>query len=491
MKIIKTEVFWLSLIIIIAFTVRLYKIDNPIADWHSWRQSDTAAVARNFFKDGYNPFIPKYDDMSGVAEEPIANPERYRFVEFPIYNSLVYFAYFINSGVDERLARLVNIAISLGSLIFVFLISRRYFGKLTGILSAFIFAVLPFNIYFSRVILPDVILVFFGLGAVYFTDKWIFENRKSLFFLSLVFMIGGFLTKPYIVFYFLPLIYSVFKKEGKIWPLPKRYWIFGALAVLPLILWRFWINQHPEGIPASQWLLNGSNIRFKPVFWQWIIQERFGKEILTVFGSVLFAVGLLIKPRLKESAFLHLFLLGNFLFLIVFATGNVQHDYYQTFIIPSLVIFTARGFVLLLEGIPSFLPKLWTIPLAFLFLVMTFYSGWSQVKGLYQINNDSIIKAGKAADRLLPKEAYVVAPYQGDTSFLYQTNRAGLAFVTLPVDELHEKFKIDYFVSVAKDAKTNWVMRKYHVIEEAPEYVIIDLTKQNPDFDYVNDKEPS
>ena len=100
MKILKTEAFWLCLIIIMAFSVRLYRIDNPIADWHSWRQADTAAVARNFYKDGYNPFVPKYDDMSGVAEFPIANPERYRFVEFPIYNSLVYFVYLINGGVD-------------------------------------------------------------------------------------------------------------------------------------------------------------------------------------------------------------------------------------------------------------------------------------------------------------------------------------------------------------------------------------------------------
>ena len=259
---------------------------------------------------------------------------------------------------------------------------------------------------------------------------------------------------------------------------------------MPLIAWRLWINLHPEGIPASKWLLNGNHIRFKPIFWQWIVQDRLGKEILTVFGSILFSIGALIKPRFKESAFLHLFLLGNFLFLIVFATGNVQHDYYQTFIVPALVIFTARGFVLLLEGLSSLLPKLWTIPLAILLLTMTIYTGWEQVKGLYQVNNDSIVKAGKAADRLLPKNARVVAPYMGDTSFLYQTNRVGFAVVPLPIKDLHDWYKIDYFVSVAKDDKTQWVMRKYQTVEETDRYVIVDLTKEKAGFDYINDKEP-
>ena len=35
---------------------RLYRVTGPVADWHSWRQSDTAAVARNFTKFGFDPF---------------------------------------------------------------------------------------------------------------------------------------------------------------------------------------------------------------------------------------------------------------------------------------------------------------------------------------------------------------------------------------------------------------------------------------------------
>jgi hypothetical protein len=54
-------------ILCLAFGLRLYKINNPIADWHSWRQADTAAVARNFDKFGFDILHPRYDDISNIA----------------------------------------------------------------------------------------------------------------------------------------------------------------------------------------------------------------------------------------------------------------------------------------------------------------------------------------------------------------------------------------------------------------------------------------
>ncbi len=490
-NIFKNPAIYLLAILLIAFYVRLYKIDNPVADWHSWRQADTAAVARNFFKESFNPFIPRYDDMSGVSEYPVPNPERFRFVEFPIYNSLVYFGYLINGAVDERVARLISIIFSLGSLVFIYLIAKKYFGEFVGILSSLIFAILPFNIYFSRVILPEPTLVFFSLGMFFFTDRWIRENKIDLMVTSIFFTICAFLIKPMAVFYLLPLIYVFLQTEGKLFPIPKRYFIWGFLSFLPILGWRVWMNRHPEGIPASDWLLNGNGIRFKPAFWRWIIGDRFGREILSVTGTFLFLIGLLVKPALKEGYLLHLLAFSSLLFLVIFATGNVQHDYYQTLIIPALVIFTAKGFKVLFDGIPGFLPRIWTIPLALLFLPLTIYLGWLEVKGLYQINNPVIVEAGRHADQILPKEAVVVAPYNGDTSFLYQVNRPGWAVVGYPVKDLIDMFGVHYFISTTNDAKTAWVMRKYTVLVDNGKYFIIDLTKENPNFDRLNDLEPN
>lgn len=489
-RILKNQYFWLGVVLAFGFWVRLYKIDNPVADWHSWRQADTAAVARNFFKEGFNPFVPKYDDMSGVAEKPIPNPNRYRFVEFPIYGSLVYFSYLFNGGVDEKLARAVSALMSLGSAVFLFLIVRRYWGKFSGLLSSAIFLFLPYNIYFSRVILPEPTFVFFCLGMFYSLDRWIFENKTTLYLSSVLFTAGAFLLKPMAIFYLLPLLYSYRIKEGRWWPIPQRYFLWLVPAFAPFAVWRVWIGRHPEGIPASNWLFNGNHIRFKPAFWRWIIGDRFGREILTVPGTVLFFLGLL--KRVEGRGFvLHLLALSSLFYLIVFATGNVQHDYYQTMIVPALAIFLGRGFQLLIEGIPGFVPRFWTIPLAVLFLSLTFYLGWGEVKGLYQVNNGVIVEAGKEADKILPKNAVVVAPYQGDTAFLYQINRPGWPVVAFPIKDLIDMFGVHYYVSVNYDAKTNWVLRKYQAMEKNAKFVVVDLTKENPGFDRIHDLEPN
>ena len=79
------EYLLLVILLLFAFLVRLYRIDAPLADWHSWRQADTAAVSRSFIKNGYNLLHPRFDDLSSIPSR-LENPQGYRFVEFPIYN---------------------------------------------------------------------------------------------------------------------------------------------------------------------------------------------------------------------------------------------------------------------------------------------------------------------------------------------------------------------------------------------------------------------
>lgn len=487
----KNPLFYLLLILIIGFTLRLYKIDNPVADWHSWRQADTAAVARNFYDEGYNPFFPRGDDMSLISElKRVPNLERYRFVEFPIYPSLVALTYFLNQGVDEELARLVSIMFSLGSAVFLYLIVRRYSSTAHALLSSFVFLTLPFGIYFSRVILPEPSLVFFSLGMFYFLDRWIFENKKSLMLWGIFFTACAFLTKPMAIFFLLPLGYSYYLKEGLKFP-PKRYFFFFIPALIPFILWRFWIANFPEGIPASGWLLNGNGIRFRPAFFRWIVGDRLGREILSIAGGALFFLGLIVKPLNKANYLLHLLTLSSFAYLLVFATGNVQHDYYQYLLMPALSIFLARGVWLLFQGIPLFLPRIITIPLAIFLILITYYLTWNEIKGLYQVNNWSIVKAGQKADEILPKNAIVVAPYQGDSAFLYQINRNGFSFVIMSVEEMMRLYDTNYYVSTSKDTKTAWLMNKYKTLVEGPEYIIIDLKNRNPNFVDLGETEPS
>lgn len=491
LKILADQYFWLSLILIVAFMVRLYKIDSPIADWHSWRQADTAAVTRNFIKFGFNPFLPRYDDMSGISETPVANPNLYRFVEFPIYNIATY-PFYLLFGIYDKYSRLVSVLFSLGSIIFLYLICKRYLGIGISLLISLLYGLLPFNIFFSRTTLPEPTFLFFALGMMYFVDKWIWEEKGPVDLSStairaiwgFIFTAIAFLIKPWAVFFLPPLIYSLLKRFK--FNIPKRFYLL-SLAVLPFIVWRLWILQQPQGIPASSWLMNGDNIRFRPAFWWWIVSERISREILGVTGFVLFIIGLLIKPK-NGNYLLHIWFLSMFSYFVIFATGNVRHNYYQYIFVPVAAVFLTLGFLNLIKGVKEFLPRIWTIALAFLFLPLAFYFSWTQVKGLYQINNPVIVEAGKMADRILPKDAVVVAPYNGDTAFLYQTNRQGWPVSALPLTDLVADYGVTHFISTTRDDKTNWVLRHFQILEDNPKFIIADLTQIKTPLD--GDPEP-
>ncbi len=486
LRILKNQYFWLGLTILLGFWLRLYRINYPLADWHSWRQADTAAVTRNFVKEGFNPFLPIYDDFSGVAEHPIPNLLRLRFVEFPIYNIFVYPLYII-FGVAIAYSRLVSIIFSLGSILFLYLIAKKYTDLITAQIAAITFAILPFNVFFSRTTLPEPTFVFFSLGMIYFLDNWL-ENYKPLWVIcGWIFMAVAFLMKPWAVFFYLPILYYALKKGRNFFL--KKFIPFSFLALLPFIFWRLWILQQPEGIPASNWLLNGDGIRFHPAFWKWIISERIGGEILGATGLFLFFFGLIIKPK-NGKYFLYIWTLSMFLYFIIFATGNVRHNYYQIIFVPVAAVFFAKGFVDLIRGGISFIPRVWTILLALLFYILSFYLSWEQVKGFYQINNPAIVEAGEEADKILPKDAIVVAPYNGDTAFLYQTNRSGWAFESEPVAEMVADFGVTTYISTTYDAKTKWIMKHFNVLEKKDNFVIIDLTKLTTKLDPKSDPEP-
>lgn len=439
-------------LIVLAFFVRLYKIDAPLADWHSWRQADTASVARNFVNNGIDLLHPTYDDISSTQSGQ-DNPKGYRMVEFPIYNAVVAVFTKTNTLPIEVWGRLISGLASIGSLIFLYLIVKKHSDELTALFAAFFFAFIPYNIFFSRTILPEPSMTFAFLGAIYFFDR-------NLIIISAVFASLSLLIKVPAIFFLMPIGYLALSKK-----LYKKisFYIFCLITCVPIILWRLWIQNFPEGIPASSWLLNGGNIRFKGAFFRWIIAERMGKLILAYGGFVLFFLGIIFHS-LKKNIFFYTFLFSSIIYVIVFARGNVQHDYYQIPIIPSLAIFMALG-----------TRELWNrskiILLSLILMLLGF--GWYEIRGDFNINHPEIVEAGIALDKIAPLDALVIAPYDGDTAFLYQTKRKGWP-IGGDIDDKISK-GASYYVSNSYNDETNALMQKYQTIVKTENFVIIKL----------------
>ena len=472
----KIEVGILSLVLFLALALRLYKIDRPIADWHSWRQADTAAVARNFIKEGFNPFIPRYDDMSSQANGK-GNPERYRFVEFPIYNSIIAAVWSV-IGISDISARLVTVFITLGSTIMLYFLVKALSGWQIAALSAFFFATIPYNVFYSSAILPAPLMVFFLLALYLAFINWL-KNEDNKFLLgSIVFANLAILTWPIALFFMLPLLYLALNKyKFKIFT-NYKLWVFALLSILPFAAWRVWMSQFPEGIPNWQFLLNEGGIRFKGSFFRWMIVERIGGIILSVTGFTLFIFGLLKKPQKKENLFYLSWLTGAVLYISVLASGNVRHDYYQVAIIPILAIYMAIGSHFLFNLPDQFFIKSLGKVIALALIAFSFAFGFFEIRGFYWINKPEIVEAGKAVDRLLPKDATVIAPYNGDAAFLYQTNRHGYPIVDRSLEKfIEEGTKYLVSVDVGDDGIQNLV-KHCNVIDKTEKYVIVEMFKE-------------
>jgi len=323
--------------------------------------------------------------------------------------------------------------------------------------------------------MPDPLHVFLSVLSLWLATIWL--ERKNFFWLtvSASALALAILTKPYGLVLGLPIGVLILTNWGKDL---KRTWpkiaIFGILALGPYLLWRWHINRYPEGQFGTAWLFNSTNIRFTGAFFRWIIFERLNKLILGAGGFVLFFVGLFSPKKKKEWLFYLSWLSALAVFIVIIATGNVTHDYYQLPLVPILTILAAKGAEFILNLGEGRAREFFNWGVVVSLVMMTLAFGWFEVRGFYQINNPAIVRAGKVVDQVLPKEARVIAPYNWDPAFLYQTNRWGWPEITDPIEVMVKKGATHY-VSVNYDGKTKEIMNQYSVVEENEEFVIIEL----------------
>lgn len=464
-------------LLVLALFLRLYKIDNPVADWHSFRQADTASVSRNFIDKGVNLLVPTYHDNSNIQSGK-DNPNGYRMVEFPLYNYLHYLVYQAHPawGVDMA-GRLTSVFLSLISIYLVFLIGEKLSGFFVGWLAALFMSVLPFSIYYSRVILPEPLMIVSILASYWYLIKMSesqgFKKRFFLFLSSVLFALA-ILVKPFAVFFALPHAAIIFRSWAKGEIAALDVIIFSIFGLYPFIWWRKHILNYPQGVPASDWLLNSTGIRFRPAWFRWLFGERLGKLILGLYGTGFLTLGLIAKPK-DEGISYWLWAIGILLYFSIVAGGNVQHDYYQAIIIPFICFFLAKGAALMLSLSQTTYSRFLTILMTVTIFVSMLSLSWYEVKGWYQVNNWPIVEAGKEVDRLAPKDAKVIAPYNGDTAFLYQTHRAGWPIGYDIEDKMLKG--ATYYVSVSYDDEARALEKKYTLVEKNDRFIIIKLSK--------------
>ncbi len=448
----KIDFLILTSLILVGFFFRLYKINTPLADLHSWRQVDTAAVARNFVRGGFDLFHPRYDDLSSL-ETAKENPEGYRFVEFPIYNAIFAYAFKLFPILSlEVYGRLTSVFFSLIILAIIYYLTLKEKDRISAFFAAAIYAVFPFFVFFSRTVLPETTALAMAFLSVLFLYLYINGKQNKInYVLSIIFFAAALLIKPTVIFYGFALICLFLIKYGL--SSFKRYdfYLF-AISIIPFVVWRYYISAYPEGIPANGWLITTvntfegpKNVFFKPAFFRWIFYERISNQVFGGFLASFFLLGSIVKTK---KFFLHSLLISAFLYLFTFQGGNVQHEYYQTLILPPLAIFTGLGIGHLIENKKHYLNQFLLYMLLAVVFTFSFFFSFYNVRGFYDYPKD-LVQIANIVNNLTSREDKIVTDRMGDTTFLYLMDRKGSP---APYKEL-DQFKADgykYYVSMNK-----------------------------------------
>src|SRR5258708_24988796 len=162
---------------ILAVAARLILIDQPYIDRWSWRESDVAAIARNFEETGFHFAYPQIDWAGDAAG--------YVGTEFPILPFVAAICYKF-AGVHEWIGRLQAVIFFAASLPFFFLLVREIFGDTTAIWATFFYSFAPLNVFAGRSFMPDVPSLSLALIGLYFFLRWINSDKLPSYFAAAI-----------------------------------------------------------------------------------------------------------------------------------------------------------------------------------------------------------------------------------------------------------------------------------------------------------------
>ncbi len=149
-------------ILMTALAFRLWHIDVPLIDAHSWRQVTNADIARHFAEGSLDLFRPRvsWGGVDGVVG-----------MEFPLLQWLTGVLWRL-TGEAQIVARLVAVVFSIAGVAALYALGARLFGRAAGLASAALMAVAPSITFFGRSFLSDTPMLTFMIAAVWAWDVY-------------------------------------------------------------------------------------------------------------------------------------------------------------------------------------------------------------------------------------------------------------------------------------------------------------------------------
>jgi 4-amino-4-deoxy-L-arabinose transferase-like glycosyltransferase len=421
---------WLVLFIVVAaLGVRLIGIDQPFIDPWSWRQSDVAAIARNFLENGFHFRRPQID-WAG-------NKPGYVGTEFPILPFVAALVY-RSAGVQEWIGRIQGVLLFVAALPFFFGLVRRIFGEVVAVWATFFYAFAPLSVVASRAFMPDVPSLSLAIIGLYFFLRWVEEDRFRWLVWSAILVSLALLIKLPTAIVGVPLFYLALRAERKDedgdWKIAAPWggmlarwelWFFGAVALVPSALW-YWHAHRiaTQFYPFHFFGAGGFRIMNFGWYWELVRQTVFSSLTLALFALAL--LGALVVPRGKYTRVFHWWLAAMLLFIFVAGYGN-RHQWYQLPLVPIAAVFAgcACAWIAALVLIPRVLLALGAVLLVLSFGISSYFC----VQPLYRPAAAALRNLGLELNEATTANALIIAATDGDPTVFYYAHRRGWHFL--------------------------------------------------------------
>jgi 4-amino-4-deoxy-L-arabinose transferase-like glycosyltransferase len=455
----KVRQYLLIVILIAAAIMRLYHIDQPLIEpAASWRQSDTATIADNFYWGNRNIFLPAIS-WNG----PGANYVGYEFQTVSYLAALLYRIL----GQHDWVNRGIAVAFGLWGIFALYQLIRLVWDEKHALAGAGIMALLPGSIWVDRLFLPDPAMV-----SLVVTSFWllvVYLQTEKLHYLVLASLVGilGFLTKISGLIVGIPIIYVIFinLKHKHQFRSKKAFFICIAsiFTLLPVIAYYLWAKHISLTYPpyhigaAGNWLWDDG-------LYQWLSKKYYFPDmfhrhikrlwtwtaiLLTILGLFLNPYFLIIYyknyPKCREDydkptdgycefsvPFLfHWWLLAGIIFYCLAAKELVYNIWNFHIITPAIAALTGHSIVVFTSFLSRFMRRYAAIATSLLLvLIFIMLIGQKNINSLYQPIGKESYQLGLALKQITVQSDYVItiAHEFGNPVAIYYSQRRGWVF---------------------------------------------------------------
>lgn len=320
--------------------LRLVQIWMPVLGVHSWRQADTAAMARHFSLAGTPIWLPQVD-WSGASAGFVES-------EFPLYPFLVSRLYGL-IGVQEWLGRGLSVLCSALTIWLVMRLGRRWFNPEAGWWAGLAFAIAPLGVYFGRAFQAEALLLLCAAGALESLSLW--RERRLPWALALswvCFTSAGLIKVIPLLWLGLPLLMVQLSSNplsqappleilpGRVLRLLGRpgFWLYIVTSLMAIAGWYWHAHQlgQTSGLSFGFWGSGAdhSSISLLMDLNGWInLLLRVSLRLLALVGVPFLLIGLRASWRSGGGQITISGLVGVLLCTIATMRSSTIHEYYQ------------------------------------------------------------------------------------------------------------------------------------------------------------------